>query len=269
MRRTHMSGVQYRIGRFRPWVVALAAALGTVSVHAALFGDDEARRAILELRQLRTQDNDAQKDAQAALSAQVEQLKRSLLEMNAQLEQMRADMARQRGHEEVLSRELAELQRRVRDAQVAQDERFRRFEPQTVTTDGKTFQVMPEERKLFEDALARLKSADFAAAAASLNTLLQSFPNTGYRESAWYWLGNAHYGLRAYRPAMEAFKRLVDQAPDHTRAPEAMLSLGNCHLELKESATAREVLARLVKQYPQTEAAQAASDRLKLIAKAK
>lgn len=264
-----MPDVMCFLRRLRPCVLVITAALGTASAHAALFGDDEARRAILELRQLRAQDNEAQKDAQATLSAQLDQLKRSLLEMNAQMEQMRADLAKQRGQEEVVARELAELQRRLKDAQTAQDERFRRLEPQTVTTDGKTFKVMPEEKRVFDDALTRLRAADFTAAAAGLNALLQSYPNTGYRESAWYWLGNAHYGLRAYRPAIDAFKQLAENAPDHARTPEALLSLGNCHLELKETSAAREILTRLVKQYPQTEAAQAASDRLKLIGKTK
>lgn len=252
-------------GRLRPWVFVMTAALGSVSAHAALFGDDEARRAILELRQQRTQDM----EAHTALSAQVDQLKRSLLEMNAQVEQLRADLARQRGQEELLLRDVAELQRRLKDAQTAQEERLRQLEPQTVTVDGKTFKAQADEKRVFDEALTHLRAADFATGAAGLNKLLQSYPQTGYRESAWYWLGNAHYGLRAYKPAIQAFKQLADQAPDHARAPEALLSIGNCHLELKDNASARKVLEQLVKQYPQTEAAQAARDRLLTMPKAK
>jgi hypothetical protein len=80
-----MPVVQPLLGRLRPWVFVMMTALGPLSAHAALFGDDEARRAILDLRQLRTQD----REAHSALSAQVDQLKRSLLEMHGQLEQMR------------------------------------------------------------------------------------------------------------------------------------------------------------------------------------
>ena len=98
-----MPDVQPFLGRLRPWVFVMTAALGSFSAHAALFGDDEARRAILELRQQRTLD----KEAHAALSAQVDQLKRGLLEMNGQVEQLRADLARQRGQEELLLRDVA------------------------------------------------------------------------------------------------------------------------------------------------------------------
>lgn len=260
-----MPEVQPLLGRLRPWVFVMTAALGSVSAHAALFGDDEARRAILELRQMRAQD----KEAQTSLAAQVDQLKRSLLEMNAQLTQLREDLARQRGQEELMQRDVAELQRRLKDTQNAQEERLRQLEPQTVTADGKTFQAQVEEKRLFDEAIASLRAADFAAGVAGLNKLLQSYPQTGYRESAWYWLGNAHYGLRAYKPAIQAFNALATQAPDHVRAPEALLSIGNCHLELKDNASARKVLEQLIKQYPKSEAAQTARDRLLTMPKAK
>ena len=172
-----MPDVQPFLGRLRPWVFVMTAALGSFSAHAALFGDDEARRAILELRQQRTLD----KEAHAALSAQVDQLKRGLLEMNGQVEQLRADLARQRGQEELLLRDVAELQRRLKDAQTAQEERLRQLEPQTVAVDGKTFKAQAEEKRWFEEALAHLRAADFATGAAGLNKLLQNHPQTGYR----------------------------------------------------------------------------------------
>ena len=260
-----MPDVQPFLGRLRPWVFVMTAALGSFSAHAALFGDDEARRATLELRHQGTLD----KKAAAPFTAQVDQLKRGLLEMNGQVEQLRADLARQRGQEELLLRDVAELQRRLKDAQTAQEERLRQLEPQTVAVDGKTFKAQAEEKRLFEEALAHLRAADFATGAAGLNKLLQNHPQTGYRESAWYWLGNAHYGLRAYKPAIQSFKKLADQAPDHARTPEALLSIGNCHLELKDNTSARKVLEQLIKQYPQTEAAQAARDRLLTMPKGK
>lgn len=248
--------------QLRPWAIVLAALCGSFGAQAALFDDDEARRAILDLRQQRSQDVDAQNAKLAALNAQIEQLRRSLLDMNAQLELLRSDMAKQRGQDELLARDLAEVQRRQRDMQSAVDERVRKLEPQPVTVDGKTFKVDPDEKREFDEALARLRAADFASGAAGLNALLQSRPSTGYRESAWYWLGNAHYGLRHYKEAIQAFKLLIDKAPEHARAPEALLSIANCFGELKDKDASRRTLEELVKQYPQTEAAQAARDRL-------
>lgn len=238
------------------------------TAHAALFGDDEARRAILQLREQRTQDLNAQRGQMEALTRQVEQLQRSVLELNTQIEQLKVDLARQRGQEEVLQRELSEVQRRQMDLKGTLDERVSRLEPQSVTLDGRTFQADPDEKRLFDEAIARLKAADFAAAAVGLNNLLKRYPATGYREAAWYWQGNAHYGLRDYRAAIDAFQQVVDKAPDHPKAPEALLSIANCQIELKQLPVARKTLEQVVKQYPRTEAAQAARDRLLTMAPA-
>lgn len=251
------------LSRLRPVALVAAALLCSLNAaHAGLFEDDEARRAILELRTQRTQDTDALNAKIAALTAQVDQLKRSLLDMNAQMEQLRTEQARQRGSEEVLVRDVTELQRKQKDAQGAFDERVRKLEPQSVTQDGKTFKVDPEEKRLFDDALARLRAADFAGGAAGLNGLMARYPATGYKESVLYWLGNAQYGLRDYKESINAFKQLLDRAPDHARAPEALLSIANCFSELKDMDSSRKALELLIKQYPQTEAAQAARDRL-------
>lgn len=262
-----------RTGRWRGLAlcqaVCLAALFSPLTSRAGLFEDDEARRAILELRQQRKQDAESADARLQALSTQVEQLKRSLLDMNAQIEQLRGEVASQRGNVELLQRDASELQRKQKDAQTAFDERVRKLEPQSLTVDGKTFLADADEKRAFDDAIARLRAADFAGGAAALNAFLKRYPQTGYAESAQYWLGNAHYGLRDYKEAIKAFRALTDRAPDHLRTPEAMLSIANCQSELKDNDAARRTLEQLVRQYPQTEAAQAARDRLLLLAPAK
>jgi len=243
--------------------VALAALiLAGGQAQAGLFEDDEARRAITELRQQRTVEQDAAKAQTEALNAQIDQLKRSLLDMNAQLEQARADIAKLRGQDEVLARDLSEVQRKQKDVQSSIEDRVRKLEPQPITLDGKAFKVDPDEKREFDEAMGRMRAADFAGGAAGMNGLLQRYPGTGYRESAWYWLGNAYYGVRQYKEAIAAFKMLVDASPDHQRSPEALLSIANCFIELKDVDTARKTLGLVISQYPQAEAAQAARDRL-------
>jgi TolA-binding protein len=55
---------------------------------------------------------------------------------------------------------------------------------------------------------------------------------------------------------------LLALAPQHYRAPEALLSIANCHSEIKEPKLARKTLEDLVKSYPDAEAAQVARERL-------
>ena len=72
-------------------VLALAGALAAPA-HAGLFDDDEARKAILDLRQKLEASNESHRAKQAELNAQMadqlSQLKRSLLDLNNQLEAM-------------------------------------------------------------------------------------------------------------------------------------------------------------------------------------
>ena len=76
------------------------------------------------------------------------------------------------------------------------------------------------------------------------------------------WLGNAQYATRNYKEAITNFRSLLTAAPNHARAPEAMLSIANCQIELKDTRAARTTLESLIKTYPQSEAAHAGKERL-------
>ena len=253
----------------KPLAAALIAGALAWPAHAGLFDDDEARRAILDLRtkfdQLDAQQKKsaAEQAAQnAALAEQVSQLRRSLLELNATLEMMRGEMAKMRGTDEQLARDVAELQRKAKDIASGVDERIRRIEPQLVEVDGKQFNAEPDEKKLYEDSFAAFRAADFDKAIAGFGNLQRRWPGTGYREAALFWLGNSYYGKREYKDAIGTFRALVAAAPTHPKAPEALLAIANCQVELKDRPAARRTLDELVKGYPKSEAAQAGKERL-------
>ncbi len=244
----------------------LLAAAFAPAAHAGLFEDDDARRAILELRQKFDAANEQAKAKQAEadtrLAEQLNQLKRSLLELNTQLELQRTDNARLRGQNEQLSRDVAELQRKHTDLMASLDERLRRFEPQKVTLDDKEFSADPEEKRQYDDSLAALRKGDFANASSGLQGMLKRYPTSGYREQALFWLGNAQYGKRDYKEAIATFRSLIATAPESPRAPEAMLAVANCQAELKDAKSAKKTIDDLVKTYPRSEAAQAGKERL-------
>ena len=248
--------------------VLMAALCSTGAAQAQLFPDNEARKAILELR--------AADEAQARritdlatanreLVDQVQQLRRSLLELNSQIEALRGDIARQTGGNEQLAREVAELQRRQKDIAQGVEDRIRKIEPQKVTLDGKEFSVDAEEKRQYEEAFATIRAGNFDAAVVSLYAFMRRYPNSGYIDSARFWAGNAHYGKREYREAIASFRAFIAGAPDHARIPEAMLAVANTQVEMKDPKAARATLAELVKRYPDSEAAQAGRERLAVI----
>lgn len=175
---------------------------------------------------------------------------------------MRSEVDKLRGQDEQLTRDVTELQRLQKDAQQGVEDRIRKLEPQTVNVDGRDFLADPEEKRQFEESLAVLRKGDFAAASVALASFNKRYPGSGYRPSALFWLGNAQYGMREYKEAMASFRALVSAAPDHSRAPEALLSVANCQMELKDTKGARRTLDELLKTYPKSEAAQAGKERL-------
>lgn len=246
-------------------VLGLAGAL-IAPAHAGLFDDDEARKAILDLRQKLEASNEANRAKQAELNAQMadqlSQLKRSLLDLNNQIEAMRAEVAKMRGQDEQIARDVAELQRKTKDVQTGIDERIRKLEPISVTLDDKQFLADPEEKRLYDEAFAQIRKGDFGAASAGLSTFLRRYPLSGYAASATFWLGNAQYGQRQYKEAIASFRSLLASSPDHPKAPEAMLAIANCQIELKDPRGARKTIGELVQAYPKSEAAQAGRERL-------
>ena len=154
------------------------------------------------------------------------------------------------------------LQRKQKDITQGVEDRLRKFEPAKVTTDGKEFVASPAEVREYDAALALLRKGEFAPAQAAFLEFLTRYPNTGYKPSALFWLGNAQYALRGYKEAIANFKSVVALAPDGPRAPEAALSIANCQVELKDLKAARKTLEDLVNVFPESEAAAVAKDRL-------
>ena len=258
-----------RLPHLAPALLALALLASAGGARAGLFDDEEARKAILDLRSRQQASDEASRarlaeltQAQAQLLEQIGQLRRSLLDLNTQLEAQRADSAKLRGGQEQLARDLADGQRTVKDVSKALDDRLRALEPQKVSVDGKDFLAEPEEKRSHDQAMAALRTGDFDKAALALGSFLGRYPASGYADSARFWLGNSLYGQKNYKEAIGVFRSLVTGSPNHPRAPEALLALANCQIEMKDNRSARKTLDDLIKAYPASEAAAAGKERL-------
>lgn len=239
---------------------ALAVALvgGTLQAQAALFEDDEARRAILDLRQrvetIRTQsENTTQR-----LADENNQLRRSLVDLQQQIDSMRGDLAKMTGQNEQLAKTLSDMQQRQTDI----DTKLKQTDPSQVQVDGREFTADPREKADFDAALGVFRAGQFAQAQTAFAEFVKRYPRSGYNPSALFWLGNAQYATRNYTEAIANFRSMLSMDPSHAKAPEAVLSIANCQIELKDTRAARRTLEDLVKAYPQSEAAQAGRERL-------
>ena len=275
------------------------------TAQAALFEDEEARRAILDLRQrlenqrqtqLQSTDQTLQKSLDQS-QKQIEVLRKQVeidinqskqdnrqaaLQLQAQIEALKQDIANLRGEREQLLREISLLQRAQKDINVEIEERFQKIYDQfakkealsaqkeeapisakvNVQVDGFEFLADPDEKRDFEAAFVLFRKGDFAASAKEFAQFVKVYSASGYKPSALYWLGSAKFARRDFNEAIAHLKGLVNDFPNHARAPEAMLTVGNAQLEIKQAKEARKTFNDLLKLYPTTEAAAAAKDRL-------
>ena len=249
-------------------LVGLGMACVLVSPAWALFGDDEARKAILELRQTLEEQRQANAEGAAVM-------RRSILEISAQGEQWRQELGQLRGQQELLQQEnkaltqsIANLQAELKavEAQLKVFEaRVKTFEPVSIEQDGANLLVSPTEKSAFDRAMNLLLASQFEPAADAYVQFLNQYPNSAYTASVLYWLGNAQYASQDLKASLNTHKRLVVQFPTHSRVPEAMLAMGSTHEEMGDAKAARSEWDALVKAHPSSEAASTARERLKLL----
>ena len=260
--------------------MVLGSSLWMGHAQAALFEDDGARKAVLEVRQRMEVNRLASEGAVQRLveshnellrvtSEESAQLRRSLLDLQNQIEALRTELARSNGQREQFSRELSEMQREQKEIAQRQqelargvEERVSQLEPTKVIVDEREIMAEPAERRAYEAALGLFRSGDFAGAQTGFQGLINRYPKSGFLPSALFWLGNAQYATRDYKDAIVNFRIMLKAAPDHVRAAEALLSIANCQIELKDVSGARKTLDELSRSYPQSEAAKAGKERL-------
>lgn len=232
---------------------------------AAFIEDKDARLAILELRKqvesLRQQSERMTREAQAVADDNL-QMRKAMLELQNQIDALRTDLSQARGDRDLLTRELSETQRRLKDQAQGVDDRLRKIEPLKVKINGTDYEVEPAESKDYEQSLGSFRKGDFATAAVLFNDFTRHYPNSPYLTSSYFWLGNAQYAMRDYKSSMATFRQLIESAPQDPRVPESWLAIANCQLEMKDLKAARKTLEDLIKFHPASEAASAAKERL-------
>ncbi|NDF91442.1 MAG: outer membrane protein assembly factor BamD [Betaproteobacteria bacterium] len=296
----------FRLEKLAVWGFAGSLALGAGLAHhaaqAAIFADDEARKAILDLRirfeESRNQLQEQTKQIQN-LSAQIQKLGAQIQAFDAELkdtqqlvqkkadgqgqlgvqsdmERLRQELARARGQIEDLVNELSITQKRQRDldqlvdkrigevkVKVGEvDNRLSAFEPLVVNVDGVEIRVDPTEKRLFDGAIESFRAGDFKQSANQLRNMMDRFPDTNYMPSLVFWFGSANYAQREYKGAITSFTAFLKSYAEHPRAADARLNLGLAQADAGERAVARKTLQSLIERHPESNAAMVAKERL-------
>ena len=236
---------------------------------AQFFSDDEARRAIIELR-ARIASVEKQSESLVSentmLKSRVDGMAKSQLDMVSEVGQLKSELQSVLGSLETLTRSVKVDQGTVVSGIEQQlqslSERLARFEPQSFVIDNQTVLVDAKEKSAFEAAQGLLSSGATEAAAAAFEEFSRRFPDSALRPWALNFEGAAHYLRKNYKPSISALSELYKRYPSHPRVPESLLTLAASQAESGQARAARSSLDLLLKQFPDSSQAATAKKRL-------
>src|SRR5579862_2548225 len=156
-------------------VCVAGSAMLSVPAHAGVFDDNEARKAVLDLR-----------TKTDSLSNQLQAAQRTILDQSNRLDQLNQQVATLRGQNEDLANQVGTLQKQQKDYYSDLDTRLKKFEPQQETVDGMQGTVQPGEMDAFNAASQQFRNGDFKNAAASFRSFIAKFPQSPYQPTAQY-----------------------------------------------------------------------------------
>jgi tol-pal system protein YbgF len=205
------------------------------AVPAQAFADDDARRAILELRQQIKQLTDQNSQARLQLADHLETLQNELTSMRGDLEKMRweLDINKRAGQDQ-----SAASSPKVADSQ---------------------------EQSAFDNSMGLFRSGKYKEAAAGFGQFLGSYPQSQLAPEAKFYRGSSLYASKNFKESVQVLQGMVQTSPTDPRAADALLVIAASQIEQNNTAGAKSSLQKIIKDYPQSSAAETAKSRLKIL----
>lgn len=255
----------------------LASQLFSISSHAALFDDDEARKKILELeKNVQSQNQATQatlKDLKQSHDARLTTLeaitKNGFSDLQVQIDALKQENARLMGELEVANHKIETALQRQKDLYTDSDERLRKLE-----TPASTGAVVPgaavvekntQEYQLLELANGLSAEAKHKDAFREYDKFLKDYPSSSLSHEAMYGLGYSQFSLKNYKSAIATQQKLIDTYPDSPKVPDAMFNMANSQIQLGLVPGAKKTLRDLIAKFPTSELTPTAQKRLKAL----
>lgn len=245
-------------------VLLLLALCCTGPAYAGLFSDDEARKQIQQLEA-------RLEERLIKLESASEQQTRSMLDLQAQIEALNAELRKLRGQNEELARGLQDAEKREKDFYVDLDTRLRVLES-AASEQEQAAAAEPadpadpddpaQENRAYEAAYALFKSGDHMGAIKSFQDFSKQYPASVHAPNVYYWLGNAQFAMKNHKAALETYRNLRKEYPAFPRDAEVLLNIAECQSALKQEDNAKKTLKLLITKYPDSEAAAKAKKQL-------
>jgi tol-pal system protein YbgF len=114
----------------------------------------------------------------------------------------------------------------------------------------------------YERLLTLFRDGDLDGARQGFASFLRDYEHSELSPNARFWLGEAHYGKRDYRQAIDSYDRVELDFPRSEKVPAAILKKGFAYLAMKDKKRAFSAFKQVVTSYPRSPEAGKASDKL-------
>ena len=218
-------------------LVLLSTVLLSVNTSAwALFGDDEARKAILELRdQLKSQ-----QEVQMSLYDRLEKLTKEVQTLRGKVEDLTNSVGKEKQNAETiyddLSNRLNEMDPKAKAAAAASDREI-------------------SAKQELDRCLSVFQKGDANQAIKCFSGMTQKYRRTKVYPDALYGLGSSYYMKGNFAQTIATEQRLISGYSRHAKVPEAYLLVGMAQMDSKKTAEAKATFNKLIKLYPKSSAA--------------
>jgi tol-pal system protein YbgF len=210
-------------------------------------------------------------------------LRDTLLDLMQQLESLQRDVRDLRNTVEVQGHELEQLKsrqatlyddldRRLRDAERRGTPAAAPAAPGAAATASVPLSVpaggtpaprttTPQQQQDYDAAFSLMRQGLYEKAIKAFRDFVAKYPDSALADNAQYWIAEGNYVLRNYKLALEEFTKVMN-APQSTKAPDALLKVGYVQYELGDFDQARKTLTDVQQRYPGTTVARLAATRL-------
>lgn len=241
----------------KPLLAVTVGLLFSVSAHAGLFDDEEARKQIVQLRAQMT-------ETQRALDARIGELEaqaknRSIIDLFNQVEVLKTEFAKLRGQIELLQNEMENTQKRQRDLYVDLDGRLRKIEAQQAEQAARAAAAATPPQVTSLPGMGGPAGPAGSAPSGAIDPSRAMPPGAvvappvaidPVAEQRAYDQGLEHFRAGRFAEAVTAFQLFTRSFPRSTLVPSAQYWIGNSLYATRDFRGAITTQRQLIAQYP-------------------
>ena len=172
-----------------------------------------------------------------------------LSEMSMQMEQMQQEIAELRGRVEEQDNLIRRLTQEQQERYLDLDRRIAALLAGGSPAAAPVAVVKESPAEAYKNAMTLVREKKFAEANVAFNDFVKNYPQDPSVGNALYWSGEAYLVQSDLDKALESFRKVVTQYPDHDKAADATYKMGITLHKKDEVAQAKVGLQKAIDPY--------------------